>query len=70
MRGFAAWIGQIFNINKIAIMWAVQRSPPPPPPPPQKGIQMLRGVLLTEDNHIQWDWFIELVKEEALWVPT
>ena len=29
MRGFAAWIGQIFNINKIAIMWAVQRPPPP-----------------------------------------
>eukprot|EP00592_Proboscia_alata_P020280 CAMPEP_0194420790 /NCGR_PEP_ID=MMETSP0176-20130528/20076_1 /TAXON_ID=216777 /ORGANISM="Proboscia alata, Strain PI-D3" /LENGTH=798 /DNA_ID=CAMNT_0039228595 /DNA_START=397 /DNA_END=2793 /DNA_ORIENTATION=+ len=65
LEGIAARVDPTFNIYEIAMPWAVRRSLSPST---QKGIQTLRGALLTEDNRIQWGRFMELA-EEALRVP-
>ncbi len=67
LEGMAAEVDPNFNIYDVAMPWAVKRTLAPSS---DKGAEVLRSTLLTEDNKIQWQRFIEMVptsdaKQEA-----
>ena len=52
LEGIAAKVDPKFNIYEMAMPWAVRKSLSPST---EKGINVLRTTLMTEDNRIQWD---------------
>jgi hypothetical protein len=58
LEGIAQSVDPEFNIYEMAMPWAVRRSLSPST---QKGIDVFRTTLLTEDNKIQWQRLLDLV---------
>jgi len=58
LEGMAASIDPDFNIYEMAMPWAVKRSLSPST---EKGIQVFRQTLLTEENQIQWQRILDLL---------
>jgi len=59
LEGIAQTVDPEFNIYEMAMPWAVRRSLSPST---QKGIDVFRETLLTEDNKIQWQRLLDLAK--------
>jgi len=60
LEGIAGRVDPDFNIYEMAMPWAVRRSLSPAT---KDGIATLRSTLLTKDNKIQWNRFVEMVEE-------
>jgi hypothetical protein len=60
LEGIAARVDPEFNIYEMAMPWAVRRSLSPET---EEGVAALRTMLLTEDNRVQWDRLIDLLRE-------
>lgn len=58
LEGIAAEVDPDFNIYEMALPWAVRRSLAPSS---AEGVAALRAALLTDENHVQWDRFRDLV---------
>jgi len=59
LEGIAQSVDPEFNIYEISMPWAVRRSLSPST---QKGIDVFRSTLLTEENKIQWQRLLDLAK--------
>lgn len=57
LEGIAAKIDPLFNIYEMAMPWAIRRSLSPST---QKGIDVFRSTIMTDDNRIQWSRFLQL----------
>jgi len=64
LEGIAASVDPEFNIYDMSLPWVVRRSLSPST---QKGIDVFRSTVLTDDNCIQWERLLELtvVKNDA-----
>jgi hypothetical protein len=60
LEGIAAKVDPDFNIYETAMPWAMRRALSPIT---EDGIEAFRSTLLTDDNRIQWNRFIELLQE-------
>lgn len=60
LEGIAAKVDPTFNIYETAMPWAVRRALSPVT---EEGVRVFRSTLLTEDNTVQWDRFMEIVNE-------
>jgi len=58
LEGIAASVDPDFNIYEMSVPWVVRRSLSPST---QKGIDVFRSTILTDDNRIQWKRLLELV---------
>ena len=60
LEGIAAKVDPDFNIYETAMPWAMRRALSPMT---EDGIEAFRSTLLTEDNRIQWNRLMELLRE-------
>lgn len=58
LEGIAASADPDFNIYEMSVPWVVRRSLSPST---QKGIDVFRSTILTDDNRIQWERLLELL---------
>ncbi len=59
LEGIAQTVDPEFNIYEMSMPWAVRRSLSPST---QKGIDVFRSTILTEENKIQWQRLLEIAK--------